>query len=124
MFQPFYKKFLTAACVLACAVSTASYGAGAIAIDDEEGSHPDDVGYGIGFASTRDAAGAEAMKVCRKNGNKNCAVKVRFDGCGAYAASKRFYGVGWGKTIKEAERKAVEACARSSCEVVVSECDD
>ena len=122
--KPFYKTLLTAACALSCAVSTASYGAGAIAIDDEIGDHPDDVGYGIGFGKSRESAGTEAMKVCRKDGNKNCAIKVRFDGCGAYAASKRFYGVGWGKTVKEAERKAVEACGRSSCEVVVSDCDD
>ena len=122
--RPVYKRLLTAACVFACALSTASYGAGAIAIDDEEGDHPDDVGYGIGFGKSRDSASTEAMKACRKNGNKNCAIKVRFDGCGAYAASKRYYGVGWGKTVKEAERKAVEACGRSSCEVVVSDCDD
>lgn len=122
--QLFYKRLLTAACVFACAVSTASHGAGAIAIDDEVGNHPDDVGYGIGFGKSRDSASVEAMRECRKNGNKNCAIKVRFDGCGAYAASKRYYGVGWGKTVKEAERKAVEACGRSSCEVVVSDCDD
>jgi hypothetical protein len=122
--QPFYKTLLTTACALACAVSTASYGAGAIAVDDEAGDHPDDVGYGIGFGKSRDAAGVEAMKACRKDGNKNCVLKVRFDGCGAYAASKRYYGVGWGKTVKEAERKAIEACARSSCEVVVSDCDE
>lgn len=122
--QPFYKTLLTATCALACAISTASHGAGAIAVDDEVGDHPDDVGYGIGFGSSRDAAGSAALKECRKNGNKNCALKVRFDGCGAYAASKRYYGVGWGKTVKEAERKAIEACARSACEVVVSDCDE
>ena len=80
---------------------------------------------GGGFLSGS-AIGAKGVQpnIKRKNGNKNCAIKVLFDGCGAYAASKRYYGVGWGKTVKEAERKAVEACGRSSCEVVVSDCDD
>ena len=76
--------------MLACAVSTASYGAGTIAVDDEIGDHPDDVGYGIGFGESRDSAGTEAIKACRKDGKKNGTVKVRFDGCGAYAASKRY----------------------------------
>ena len=58
--------------------------------NDEIGDHPDDVGYGIGFGESRDSAGTEATKACRKDGNKNCTVKVRFDGCGAYAASKRY----------------------------------
>ena len=35
-------------------------------------------------------ADTEAMKACRKDGKKNGTVKVRFDGCGAYAASKRY----------------------------------
>ena len=105
-------------------LSAQVYAAGAIAVDDEAGDSVDEVGYGIGFGATRDAAAREAIRKCRKDGNDYCVVKVRFDGCGAYAVSRRFYGVGWGKTLALAERAALQQCGRSTCRIVVSECDD
>ncbi|MBC7711299.1 MAG: DUF4189 domain-containing protein [Rhizobacter sp.] len=118
------KKVMLAMCLLMMAMSAQVFAAGAIAVDDQEGDSADDIGYGIGFGKTRDEAAKEAMKACRKDGNKNCAVKVRFDGCGAYAVSKRYFGVGFGKTVAQAERAAMDQCGRSSCKVAVSECDD
>lgn len=118
------KKLMMTLCLLMLALSTQAFAAGAIAVDDEEGGGVEDVGYGIGFGKTRDDAGREAMKQCREHGNKNCKVKVRFDGCGAYAVSKNYYGIGWGKTGSQAERAALDQCGRSACKVAVSECDD
>ncbi len=118
------KKWVMSTCLLLLAMSTQVFAAGAIAVDDDEGGTADEVGYGIGFGKTRDDAGKEALKKCREHGNESCKVKVRFDGCGAYAASKRYFGVGWGKTVAQAERAALEQCGRSACKVAVSECDD
>ena len=118
------KKLMIATCLLFMAMSTQVFAAGAIAVDDDEGGTAEEVGFGIGFGKTRDEAGKEAMSECRKHGNTNCKVKVRFDGCGAYAASKRYFGIGWGKTVAQAEKAALEQCGRSACKVAVSECDD
>jgi Domain of unknown function (DUF4189) len=64
---------------------SAAFAAGAIAVDDDEGT---DAGYGfVTGASSRDVAGAEAMKLCKKAGNGDCRIVARFDTCGAYAAS-------------------------------------
>ena len=98
--------------------------AGAIAIDGYEGDSIHEIGYGIGFAKDRDSAAKESMRKCRNSGNDNCVVKVRFDGCGAYAVSKRFYGVGTGRTLAQAERAALDQCGNKSCRVAVSECDN
>ena len=96
---------------------------GAIAIDDEAGdSEP---GYGISTGkATKEAATQEALAECKKAGNDNCKVKVWFNGCGAYAASRNFYGVGYGATQKIADAKALKECGKTSCEVKVSECDE
>ena len=104
------------------ALAGSAMATGAIAVDDEEGD--EDVGYGIATGhDSKDAAQKAALAQCRKAGNKNCRIAVWFEGCGAYASSKKYYGVGWGKTLKAAESKALEACGRSSCAVEVSECD-
>lgn len=102
---------------------TIVFAMGAIAIDDEVGD--EDPGYGIstGMAS-KEAASKDALAQCKKAGNDNCKVKVWFNGCGAYATSKNFYGVGYGATKKVAESKALSECGKSSCEVKVSECDE
>ncbi len=97
--------------------------AGAIAVDDEEGANPAEVGYGIGYGSSRDEAAAEAMAECRKAGNKSCKVAVRFDKCGAYAASKSHFGTGWGSSKAAATTNAMESCG-AGCKLVVAECDD
>jgi hypothetical protein len=101
--------------------SGAAFAAGAIAVDDEEGETDPGYGFVTGY-DTRAAAAKGAMKECRESGNENCKVVARFDTCGAYAASRKFYGVGWGTSQKAAERMALENCGRN-CEVVISECE-
>ncbi len=98
-----------------------AFAAGAIAVDDEEGES--DPGYGIvtGYA-TRDEAGKEALAECKKQGNKNCKVVVRFDKCGAYAANKKSYGIGFGGTVQAARTKALDECG-GGCKVIVSDCE-
>ena len=96
--------------------------AGAIAVDDERGQAARDVGYGLGWGSTRDEAGQEALRECRRAGNENCRVVARFDTCGAYAASRTRYGVGWGRTEADAEEMALEKCGEN-CRIDVSDCE-
>lgn len=102
------------------AVAEAS-AAGAIAVDDEAGSKAGDVGYGIGTGDTREAAGRDALVECKKAGNSDCKVAVRYDTCGAYAASKSYSGIGWGSSEGAAKSNALEACG-SGCKIVVSDC--
>lgn len=97
--------------------------AGAIAVDDEDGVAAKDIGYGVGSGSTRDEAGKNALAECKSAGNGNCHIAVRYDQCGAYAASSSNYGVGWGPTLKIAESKAKEACG-AGCGIAVSDCDE
>ncbi|WP_249208786.1 DUF4189 domain-containing protein [Magnetospirillum sulfuroxidans] len=102
--------------------SAAVYAAGAIAVDDEEGTSASEVGYGIGQGATRDAAAADAVKQCKSSGNSNCKVAVKYDTCGAYAASKGYSGIGWGSSEAVAKKKALEECG-SGCKIVVADCD-
>ncbi len=99
-----------------------AFAAGAIAVDDEEGDT--DPGYGvITGAASRDEAGREALAECKKQGNKNCKVVVRFDKCGAYASSKKNSGIGFGGTLAVARTKAMEECGASGCKIIVAECE-
>lgn len=95
--------------------------AGAIAVDDEAGSKASEVGFGIGTGDTREAAGKDAIIECRKAGNSSCKVAVRYDTCGAYAASRDVSGIGWGSSESTAKANALEACG-SGCKIVVSDC--
>lgn len=95
---------------------------GAIAIDDEQGET--DPGYGfVTGEDTKEEARAAALKACRSQGNTNCKVVVWFETCGAYAASKKYYGYGFGKTKAVAVKKAVEMCGNKNCKPVISECE-
>jgi hypothetical protein len=96
-----------------------AFAAGAIAVDDEDRG---EAGYGwvIG-AKTLDDAGPAAMAECFEGGNKACRVAVRFDACGAYAASWRFSNTGRGATRAEAVANALKNC--KDCKVVVADCD-
>ena len=99
------------------------YATGAIAIDEQRGD--DEPGYGIAVGHDgKEAAQSAALAQCRKAGNKNCKIRVWFEGCGAYASSTNYYGVGYGKTLKIAEKIALDNCGKSSCEVKVSDCDE
>lgn len=115
--------FLTRLALLAAfVIPMGVHAAGAIAVDDEEGET--DPGYGVVTgASTREEAARDAMKECRKSGNKNCKVVVRFDKCGAYAGSKKYYGVGYGRSQDVANTMAMNECGNKACKVLVSECE-
>ena len=95
--------------------------AGAIAVDDEEGETEPGYGFVVG-ADSREEAGKQAMKECKKSGNTECKVVVRFDTCGAYAASKKYYGVGWGGTKEKAISMAMGKC-EGKCRVVIADCE-
>ncbi|HEY8357355.1 MAG TPA: DUF4189 domain-containing protein [Ramlibacter sp.] len=115
--------FLTRIALLAAfVIPVGVQAAGAIAVDDEQGDTEPGYGVVVG-ADTREAAGRDAMKECRKSGNKNCKVVVRFDKCGAYAGSKNYFGVGWGTTKAAANAMALKECGNGACKVHVSECE-
>lgn len=109
--------------LLACLVLPfGAFAAGAIAVDDEEGQT--DPGYGVIVgADSRDEAASQALRECRKHGNKDCKVVVKFDKCGAYAGSKKYYGVGWGRSKDVANTMAMNECGNKACKVLVSECE-
>ncbi|MCW5649000.1 MAG: DUF4189 domain-containing protein [Ramlibacter sp.] len=99
-----------------------AFAAGAIAVDDDEGDT--DPGYGVSTgAATRDEAAQDALAECRKQGNKNCKVAVRFDKCGAYASSRKNSGIGYGASIDVARTKAMNDCGTSACKIIVAECE-
>jgi hypothetical protein len=109
----------TAALAALClAIPFQAFAAGAIAVD-EEGT---EAGYGwvIGKKSMGEA-GSAAMAECFDGGNKACRIAVRFEACGAYAASWRFSNAGWGATKAEAQAMALRDC--KDCKIVVSDCD-
>lgn len=109
-------------CTLALTSSVWAWGA--IAVDDEAGTHPDDVGYGFSTGHNSEAAARSgALAECRKQGNSDCKVILTFRKCGAYATSHRYYGVAQGSSATEAQREAIAGCGQSSCKVVVVECD-
>lgn len=95
---------------------------GAIAVDDEQGESEPGYGFATGEGS-QDAAKRAALKQCRESGNDHCKVAVWFKQCGAYAASNKYYGYGYGDTKAVAKRKALEMCARDDCKVVIAECE-
>jgi len=97
-------------------------GWGAISADDEAGER--DPYYGIGGGDFKAEATKNSQKFCKEAGGKNCEVLVTYQQCGAYAVSKKFSGTGVGPTKKAAEKKALEQCSNSNCNVVVSDCND
>lgn len=97
-------------------------GWGAISADDEAGER--DPYYGIGGGDSKAEATKNSQKFCKEAGGKNCEVLVTYQQCGAYAVSKKYSGTGAGATKKVAEKKALEQCNNSNCNVVVSDCND
>ncbi len=116
------RKLILAAATALVLHSGMAMAAGAIAVDDEAGIGASDVGFGVGSGSTREEAGADAVRECKKAGNKSCKVAVRYDTCGAYAVSKEYSGIGWGSSESAAKKKALDECG-SGCRIVVSSCD-
>ena len=114
------KKMLRA---IAMVLPVMAMATGAIAVDEQQGDEEPGCGISSGQAD-KAAAQRVALSECKKAGNKSCKVVVWFEGCGAYASSAKFYGVGHGKTQAIAEKKALDACGKGSCEVKVSDCDE
>jgi len=98
-----------------------AFAIGAIAVDDEEGEDEPGYGFVTGY-DNKDEARRDALKECKKSGNTGCKVVAWFETCGAYAASKKHYGAGWGATKQKAEAMALEKCG-SKCRVAISECE-
>lgn len=111
-----------AALFVSFSFSSQVFAYGAIAVDDEQGENEPGYGFATGEAS-QDAAKRAALKQCRESGNDHCKVAVWFKQCGAYAASSKYYGYGFGDSEGIAKRKALEMCGRSACKVVVAECE-
>ena len=99
-----------------------AFAIGALAVDDAAG---EEVGYGF-FTGANSEASAKsgALKECKKAGNDNCRVLGWFKTCGAYAASKNYYGYGFGATKGAAETMARKECGNSACKIRVSECEE
>jgi hypothetical protein len=109
-----------AALMLSFAFANPAFAFGAIAVDDEQGD--DEPGFGlVTGADTAEKAKSGALKMCKKEGNDNCKVVVWFKQCGAYAASKKYYGYGYGASEAVASKKALEMCGNKNCKVKVSE---
>lgn len=119
----FTQKSLARLALAACLISPLSVHAfGAIAVDDEQGESEPGYGLVTGYDS-RKAAEAAALSECRDAGNTSCKVMLWFKTCGAYAANRTYYGVGFGESLKLAESKAVAECGQGDCRVVVSDCE-
>lgn len=99
-----------------------AFAIGAIAVDDDEALAEPGYGLVTGRASKEEAQ-RDALKLCAKAGNQGCVVVAWFETCGAYAASQKFYGVGWGRTLAIAETMAMEKCGNDNCEIFISECE-
>ena len=107
-----------AAAALCLAFPLQAFAAGAIAVDEEL--NVPSVSPVTGHATVRDA-GKAAMDQCTETGNYSCKVAVRFEQCGAYAASWRFSSVGTGATKAEAIAMAQRDCPE--CTIVTAACE-
>ena len=103
-------------------VSLGASAAGAIAIDEDVTNVKASYSVTVG-ALSNEQAGRQALAGCGSLGNKACQVAVRFETCGAYAASPTNYGTGFGRTSAAAQAMAMNVCGHSACQVVVAKCD-
>ena len=112
-----------AALLTSVGFSTSALAHGAIAIDDDQQTQAQ-TGYGFsaGRASPEDAERA-AMWDCHEFGNDHCRVAVKFEQCGAYAASSQRQGYGQGATRSIAMKQALAMCNDASCKVVIAKCE-
>lgn len=116
------KKLFRAGLGLLLVCCNSVFAVGAIAIDDQQGQRDPGYGFFIG-AYSREEAERGALRECRDSGNDHCKVAVWFETCGAYAASRRYYGIGWGATERRARRMALENCGHERCRIVVLRCE-
>ena len=99
-----------------------TFAAGAIAVDDAQGIPV--AGYGVIIgAKSREQAANEALAECGRQGNRSCRVAVRFDKCGAYAASSNNTGAGFGRSPHMAKTMAMGECGTDTCKVLVARCE-
>lgn len=122
-----FKKICIASGIALCAtllMGTNAYAAGwgAIAADEVVGEK--DPYYGIGGGKSKGEAEKGAKGFCREAGGTSCEVLVTYQQCGAYAASKKYSGVGTATTQKAAEARALSACNNSNCSIVASDCNE
>lgn len=105
-------------------MGTSAYAAGwgAIAADEVVGEK--DPYYGVGGGDSKGEAEKNAKSFCKEAGGRNCEVLVTYQRCGAYAASRKYSGVGTATTKKAAEEKALDACNNSNCSIAASDCND
>jgi hypothetical protein len=96
-------------------------GWGVIAVDDQVGDK--DPAYGVGGGDSKAEATQNAMKFCKEATGKSCEVAVSYQKCGAYAASKKYSGIGIASTAQDAKKKALDGCNNASCRVLVAECN-
>ncbi|WP_338846032.1 DUF4189 domain-containing protein [Massilia sp. W12] len=107
--------------LLACLSPLPALAVGAIAVDDDQSLSEPAYGFSV-RQPNRQTAERVALNYCRQNGD-NCRAVVWFETCGAYAASARHYGYGWGATKSKATSDALKMCGSNSCKVVVAECE-
>jgi hypothetical protein len=126
MTSTFKKLFIASAVVLSATsfMATSAYAAGWGAIAADEVIGEKDPYYGVGGGDAKGEAEKNAMKFCKEAGGKKCEVLVTYQQCGAYAASKKYSGVGTAATKKLAEAKALSACNNSNCSIAASDCND
>lgn len=126
MTSKFKKLCLASALVMSSTffISTSAFAAGwgAIAADEVVGEK--DPYYGVGGGGSKGEAEKNAKSFCKEAGGKKCEVLVTYQQCGAYAASKKYSGVGTAATKKAAEAKALSACNNSNCSIAASDCND
>ncbi len=119
---PFLLSPLAALALVLC-LHASALAFGAIAVDDEAGLDPVDVGWGFSTGHDTPAEAALfALDQCRKAGNGECRVAARFEACGAYVVSHSRFDVGWGPTKQDALFMALNGCG-PDCRVVVAECE-
>ena len=109
-----------AAVTLSFACATSAFAAGAIAVNDSQGTAADEAGYAVGYGGSKKEASANAVKECKSVGNESCEVVLTFEQCGAYVGNKASYGTGVGSTEKAAQKAALEMCPE--CKLIVSDC--
>ena len=114
-------KNLRALVIVGLVFSFQAHGAGAIAVNDEEGARDYDFAM-VSYASSSDRAAQEALAECREAGNKSCVVMARFQQCGALAVSNKFYRAGTGATSAQAMSRALADCP--GCRIAQVACED
>ncbi|RMH46635.1 MAG: DUF4189 domain-containing protein [Alphaproteobacteria bacterium] len=116
--------FAAAAFLVSAATASADYGA--IYFSQDTGAY----GYSWNYR-TQEAAEDAAYNECRRHRSRprDCVMATWFrNACGALAVGDgNGWGASWGRTIREAERKALNTCRdynNTGCRVEVSFCSD